>query len=266
MGYKFIAADMDGTLLNQSGEITPRTQEAIRKAVEKGVIFSVSTGRPIQGVEIYQHILNLKAPFITYNGAMIVDSVTRDILFCQELEKEDARKILRAGRDFGTTMCVWSGNKLYGNVLNDRIHDYKKLSQVEPELIEDEEALLEQGITKILWYDEAESILKWQEVLAETDFNSAAFCTSKPVFLEFFNSKVSKASALKKIGELYHIRREEMIAVGDGYNDLSMIEYAGLGVAMGNAPEEIRQKAAYVTSSNEEDGIAGVIEKFILKQ
>ena len=266
MEYKLIAADMDGTLLNQCGEITPRTQEAIRKAVAKGVIFSVSTGRPIQGVGIYQHILNLKAPFITYNGAMIVASDTHEILFRQELEKEDARKILKAGRDYNTTMCVWSGNKLYGNVLNDRIHDYKKLSRVEPELIEDEEALLEQGITKILWYDEADSILRWQDELAIKDFTSTAFCTSKPVFLEFFHSQVSKALALEKIGEMYHISREEMIAVGDGFNDLSMIEYAGLGVAMGNAPEEIKKKAAYVTSSNEEDGIACVIEKFILKE
>ena len=264
MGYKLIAADMDGTLLNQSGKITPRTLEAVKKAAEKGILFSVSTGRPIQGVEIYQPILNLKAPFITYNGAMIVLSDTRKILFQQELEKEDARKILKAGREFETTMCIWSANRLYGNVLNDRIHDYKKLSGVEPELIEDEEALLEQGITKILWYDDAGSLLKWQDELAACDFHNVTYCTSKPVFLEFFNSKVSKAAAMAKIGEMYHIRREEMIAVGDGFNDLSMIEYAGLGVAMGNAPEEVKKKAAFITASNEKDGIAEVIVKFIL--
>lgn len=263
MEYKLIAVDMDGTLLNNSGEITPKTVEAIKKATESGAIFSVSTGRPIQGVDKYNHVLELKAPIITYNGAMIVDSETREILFEQGLEREDAKKILELGRKYDTTMCVWSANKLYGNKLNDKIHDYKKLSGVEPILIEDYEALLAQGITKILWYDEKESINQWQQELQSVDFGSVTFCTSKPVFLEFFNSKVSKAVAMEKIGQIYHIDSKEMIAIGDGKNDLSMIEYAGLGVAMGNAEEVVKEAAQYITASNEEDGIAEVIEKFI---
>lgn len=264
MEYKLIAADMDGTLLNNEGDITPGTLQAIKRAVDRGVIFSVSTGRPLQGVERYSHLLNLNAPFITYNGAVIVVSGTGEILFQQDLERADARRILELGRRYGTTMCVWSGNQLYGNVLNERIYDYVRMSEVEPRLLEDEELLLRQGVTKILWYDDADSIGRWQKELAEEQFGSVTFCTSKPVFLEFFNRKVSKAAALEKIGRLYGIKPEEMIAIGDGCNDLSMLEYAGLGVAMGNAPEEIKERAAYITASNEEDGVAAVIDKFII--
>lgn len=263
MKYKLVAADMDGTLLNSNEEITPVTLQAIERAVKSGVIFSISTGRPIQGVEIYSHLLNLNAPFITYNGAMIVVLGTGEILFQQDLDKEDARQILKLGKKYNTTMCVWSENQLYGNILNNKIYDYRSMSGVEPKLIEDEELLLDQGITKILWFDEEEAINRWQKELACEPFENVTFCTSKPVYLEFFNKQVSKAHALEKIGQLYNIRREEMIAVGDGFNDLSMLEYAGMGVAMGNAPEEIKEKAAYVTAANDEDGVAEVINKFI---
>lgn len=265
MKYKLIAADMDGTLLNNKGEITPGTLRAIEKAVESGVIFTISTGRPLQGIERYSQLLNLKAPIIAYNGALIVVADTGEILFQQNLETEDARQILKFGTRYHTTMCVWSDNQLYGNILNGRIYDYKRMSQVEPRLIEDEEALLRQGITKILWYDEVGAIRRWQKRLACETFENVTFCTSKPVFLEFFNSKVSKAVALEKVGQLYHIKREEMIAIGDGFNDQTMLEYAGLGVAMGNAPEEIKKIAAHVTATNEEDGIAAVVEQFILR-
>ena len=129
--------------------------------------------------------------------------------------------------------------------------------------MEDEEALLDQGITKILWYDEVENVNQWQVELDEVEFGSVTYCTSQPIFLEFFNKMVSKAIAMEKIGEIYGIRREEMIAAGDGYNDLAMIEYAGLGVAMDNAVDDVKAAAQYITASNEEDGIAKVIEEFI---
>lgn len=264
MKYKLIAVDMDGTLLTNSKEITPKTIETVKKAQEAGALFAISTGRPIQGVEKYNHLLNLEGPQITYNGAMIVDAKTKKVLFEQGLDREDAKRILEEGRKRGTTMCIWSQNQLYGNVLDERINKYKKLTNVEPLLMENEEELLDQGITKILWYDEVENINAWQEELKEVKFDSVTFCTSQPFFLEFFNSKVSKAVAMEKIGEIYGIKQEEMIAAGDGYNDLAMIEYAGLGVAMENAVDGVKAAAQYITASNEEDGVAKVIEKFIL--
>ncbi len=264
MGYKLIALDMDGTLLNSKGEISERTLEAIHKAQDKGVLVTACTGRPLQGVDKYNDLLQIDGPVIIYNGAMIVHTTSREILFEENLNTKDARKLLELGKKHGTTMCVWSQNQLYGNILNERIHSYKKLSGVEPLLIENYEALLEQGITKILWNDEVERVNFFMDELVRDDFEELSFCTSKPIFLELFSSKVSKAVAMETIGKLYHIDQSEMIAIGDGKNDLSMIEYAGLGVAMGNAPEEVKKKADVVTASNDCDGIAEIIEKYLL--
>jgi Cof subfamily protein (haloacid dehalogenase superfamily) len=261
--YKLVAADMDGTLLDSNGGISAKTIAAIKKAAEKNVIFTVCTGRPIQGVEKYSHALSLDVPFITYNGAMIVMGRSKEIIYQQDVEPEDARSVLKIARELGTTFIVWSNNKLYASTLNDKVHSYKQLSGVEPIKIEDDEMLVKQGITKLLWINTPEELTHYQDLLKSRLSDSISYYTSKPTFLEFVNSKVSKAVAMEKLGEHFGIRREEMIAVGDGYNDLSMIEYAGLGVAMENAPDEIKAKADFVTLSNDNDGIAYLLEKFI---
>jgi Cof subfamily protein (haloacid dehalogenase superfamily) len=264
MKYKLIAVDMDGTLLNSDGKITEKTRDAIQRAIEKGVLFSICTGRPIQGVESFNSLLNLDSPFITYNGAMIVMGKSKEILFQQNLTAEAARKILNIGKEFGTTIVAWSMNKLYCYELSEKVHDYKQITKVEPILIENEEEIIQNGITKILWIDTPEKLDYYQKVLRDKLGDSVNYCTSRPMFLEFFHNKVSKAVAMEKLGEHFGIKREEMIAIGDGFNDLPMIEYAGLGVAMGNAPADIKAKAAYVTLSNDKDGIAHVLEKFVL--
>lgn len=265
MRYKFAATYMDGTLLNNFNEITPYTADIIRQAVSAGLIFSICTGRPIEGVSRYLKQLDIQGPVITYNGAMILDSATGKILYRQDLEAEDARKILETGIHYNTTMCIWSDNKLYGNQLNDRIYEYSQATKVTPLLIPSIDTLLAQGITKILWYDDAARIQQIEKELSGTAlFHNVTFCTSKPFYLEFFNNAVSKAAAIDRIGDLYGFSSLETIAIGDGFNDLSMIRHAALGVAMANAPDEVKQCADYVTThTNNEDGVAEVLEKFI---
>lgn len=266
MNYRFAAADMDGTLLNDKNEITPHTVEIIRRAVSQGLIFSICTGRPIQGVERYQEQLGIQGPVITYNGAMILDSADGRVLYKQELEADDARLILEAGLNYDTTMCIWSDNKLYGNKLNDRIQEYSKATKVTPLLLPSIDQLLAQGITKILWYDDISKIQQIEKELRETAlFHTVTFCTSKPFYLEFFSSKVSKATAIDRIGEIYGFTQAETIAIGDGFNDLSMIRHAALGAAMGNAPDRVKECADYITTrTNNQDGVAEVLKKFIL--
>ena len=266
MIYKFAAADMDGTLLNDKNEITPYTIETIRQAAAQGLIFSICTGRPIQGVERYQKQLGIQGPVITYNGAMILDSADGHVLYKQELKADDARLILEAGLNYDTTMCIWSDNKLYGNKLNDRIQEYSQATKVAPLLMPSIGELLTQGITKILWYDEVSQIQQIEkELRSAAHFQNVTFCTSKPFYLEFFNSKVSKAAAIDRIGELYGFSPAETIAIGDGFNDLPMIRYAALGAAMSNAPDGVKQYADYITArTNNEDGVAEVLEKFVL--
>ena len=141
----------------------------------------------------------------------------------------------------------------------------KSLTGLEPIIIEDIDELVNQGVTKLLWLDEAEKHFEYQKMLDETLVNKKiVYCTSQPTFLEFMGEGVSKAVALEKLGEMLGATREESIAVGDGFNDLEMIEYAGLGIAMENAPDAVKEKSDYITDSNDNDGVAKAIEKFML--
>lgn len=260
-----MAVDMDGTLLNDQKKITEKNRQAIEKARKDGLLFTLCTGRPIQSALPYAKQLKLTDPLILYNGAMLYHPATGKVLYHQPLKASDALDILRLGEKYRTTLCIWAGGQLYGNVINDRILQYKKNAGTEPLLLADPQKLLQQGITKILWYDDAEKIQNIQSELADFPFSSVTFCTSSPEYLEFFNSQASKGAALQQLGELYGISLKETIAVGDGFNDLSMLTQASLGAAMKNAPEQVKAMADYITSrTNEEDGIAEILETFVL--
>ena len=131
-------------------------------------------------------------------------------------------------------------------------------------MLTDFNRVLQQGITKILWYDNPEVLEQYISQLKDENFQHTTFTKSRAYFLEFFSNKVSKAVAMEKLGEYYGIKQEEMIAIGDQTNDLPMIEYAGLGVAMANAVDKVKEAADYITLSNNDAGVAHTINKFIL--
>lgn len=266
MTYKLLAVDIDGTLLNNNREITDKTKKAIHQAIDSGIIFTISSGRPIQGVEMITRKLEVDIPVITYNGAMVITGTSRKIIYSCTVKEEDALQIERLGNQYNTTIAIWSDNKLFVNRADERAVQYSQLSGIEPRVYNDVRELFGKGINKILWYDEIERINGFKNELKEVLSPSVNFHTSQPFFLEFVDVAASKAIALEKLGLHYDIGRDEMIAVGDGFNDLSMIEYAGLGVAMENAPDEVKEAADFITLSNENDGVAHVIEKFILSQ
>lgn len=264
MRYKLLAVDIDGTLVNNNREITVKTKKAVHQAIDRGVVFTISSGRPIQGVEMVTKQLEVDIPVITYNGAMVITGTTRNVIYSCCMREEDVLLVERLGRERNTTIAIWSDNQLYVNRMDQRAAKYSNLSGTQPKLYDDIRDLLGKGINKMLWYDEIDRINAFEREMHGLLGPSMNFHTSQPFFLEFVDVNASKAIALEKLGEHYGIRREEMIAIGDGYNDISMLEYAGMGVAMGNAPDDIKQRADYVTLSNEEDGVAHVIEKFIL--
>lgn len=263
MKYKLMAVDIDGTLLNDSGELTENTKNAIRQWVDKGLIFTVASGRPIQGIEGLNKTLNLDVPFITYNGAMVVMGKSKQVLYEQKLSRIDAEEIIKLGEKYNVTIMIWKDNELYVPTLNERVNKYKIISGVEPIIINNMEQLIENGVTKILWYDEVEKIEQYKNEIGRYLSDNVNFHPSRPYFMEFVDKNASKAIAMERLGQYYGIKQSEMIAVGDGFNDLSMIEYAGLGVAMANSPDEVKERADYITLSNEEDGVAHVIREFI---
>lgn len=264
MQYKAVAVDLDGTLLTNNKEITKKTIQTIQSMGDHA-LFTIATGRPIAGIRSILNQLDLDVAVITYNGAKIIKSKSLEVLYEKSLRTEDARLILELGLERKTSLIVWAEENLYVNELNDRALKYSKISDVSIHVFTDIEEVLQKQVTKIIWYDEVDRVEFFMEELATLLPSSINFHPSNPEFLEFVDGEVSKANALKHLEEIYGFTREELIAIGDGYNDLSMLEYAGLGVAMENAPDGVKKRAKYITKSNEEDGVAFVIEHFIMK-
>ena len=260
--YKLLAVDLDGTLLNDDSEVTDRTRRAVLAAMARGTMFVPSTGRPLCGVGHINAMFPGDYPFLLLNGALAVTGETKRVLFSRPLEPACAKEIFDIGVRRDIAVAVWADGRLYANVDSAPTREYQSITGADMPIISNLNGI--GNIEKLLWIASPEDAAQYQTEMHAHFGGRVNVHTSRPYLLEFVSPKASKALALKAIGEAYGIRADEMIAVGDGYNDVSMLEYAGLGIAMGNAPEDIKALCQYTTLSNNEDGIAALIERFIL--
>jgi len=256
---------MDGTLLNSNSAITERTRKAILAAMEKGVLFVPSTGRPFMGLKRYLVDFEGDLPLILFNGAMAITAKSNRVLYSQGLDFACAEVVFARGVEKGYPVIAWAGEVLFVNCENEETSIYQRITGAEVHVVSDMEPMRELGVTKMLWIIPPEDAKRLENEMLGILGDRINCHTSMPYLLEFVDAKASKGRALAAIGAAYGIDASEMIAVGDGYNDVSMLEYAGLGVAMGNAPEDIKNICQAVTLSNNEDGVARVIERYFLQ-
>jgi Cof subfamily protein (haloacid dehalogenase superfamily) len=264
MKYKLIASDMDGTLLTTDKKVSERTINAIKNAISKGAVFAVSSGRPLYFCDMFENLTGIRdIPFILYNGAKIAVGPDHEIIHRRELSPSDALWLINEGNRVKTTVIVWANDLLYVNEFNERTDSYQRLSLIKPVLIRDPEELVKNGASKVLWFDTVERAPYLHSILDNGEISrNISYYTSHPQFMEIVDRNCSKALALEALANRYGIRREEVIAVGDGYNDLPMLEWAGLSVAVANAEEAIKEQVQEITASNDEDGVAMLLEKY----
>ena len=262
--YKLVAVDLDGTLLDSSRQVSARNRQAIKDMLDAGRIFSISTGRPLQGITTFIDMIGADLPVIIYNGAMAITSKTKTILHECAMEGAPAEAVVRFGREHGTNVFVYAGGELYVAEINQPVKDYMKVIGIAPNVTHDLSKIAAKGVTKVLFRDTPDKIAALQNAIKPHFEGKVNYFTSWPNLLEFVNINTSKGVAMQKIGEHYGIAQTEMMAIGDSYNDADMIRYAALGVAMGNAPQQIKDIADAVTSTNDEDGVAEAIYRYVL--
>lgn len=266
MNIKLVAVDLDDTLLDKSNKVSPRTAEVIKKAVQQGVTVTVATGRMFQSAVKFARQLKLDVPIITYNGALIKSCLSEEVLYEKPIELETARGVLNLFKRHGWYIQSYIDDELCVEVVNDKARYYEKAADVKAVAVGDQLYCPQKAPAKLLTIAEPDEIDKiWQEVAAE--FGDKMYITkSKANYLEMANPTVNKGMALAFLADKLNIHREQVMAVGDSLNDLDMIEYAGFGVAMGNAADKVKELAQAVTLRNDEDGVAEAIEKFVLRK
>lgn len=277
--YKMLVSDMDYTLLNKEKRISDRNGEAIRKAIEMGVHMVVATGRIYTSARVYAKLLGVSTPIIASNGAIIREAVFRNPLdtertiFRDTLNTDAIKEMIRLTHKYGLHCHFFTDNTIYSEKLVNvslRYTEWNKYlgeeDQVQIKIVDDIEEALLNGKVEILKAvvvdNDDEKIQGVRSGMENTGIVSVS--QSMKGNLEVMNKGVTKGNAVRILADIYGITREEIIAIGDNENDISMIEYAGLGIAMGNAEELLKNVADYITGDYQEDGVAEAIERFIL--
>ena len=269
MEYKLIAVDIDGTLTNSRKEISPRTRYALLEAQAQGKKIILASGRHPVGVYPIARDLRLDSYggyIMSFNGGKIIECATDKTIVTKLFPREFLPDIVNVLKDSNITIITWDDRRIFAN---SKRNDYTDIEQdvlkTEMIVVEDFVSEIKFEINKILLAGEPDELDEYQKILAKRYDGLLEVYKSAPYFLELMPLGVSKGSMLPLLLDKLGVTREELVAFGDNYNDMTMIGYAGLGVAMANGEAEVKKIANYVCESNDDDGIAETLHKFVLK-
>lgn len=268
MKYKLLVLDLDGTLTNSKKEITRHTKETLIKAQEAGLKVVFASGRPTYGVAPLANELELQkyeGYILAYNGGEIIDWKTRELMYEKQLDSDLLPYLYRCAKENDFAIVTYENEYVLTEkpddeyVLKEALLNVMKIKKVDNFL-----EAVKHPITKCLIVGEPSRLALLEKEMYEKLKDRMGVFRSEPYFLELVPKGIDKAQSLSVLLEEIGMTKNEMIAIGDGFNDLSMIQYAGLGIAMENAQDVVKQAADFITLSNEEDGVAYAVEKFYL--
>lgn len=262
--YKLIVLDCDGTLLNSSKKITERTIAALKSVLNRNVKIMIASARPFYRLKPILSQLELVRDdqyTIAFNGALVVNNTECEVLFSASFNDEQIKELIGIGDSFSTKMFLYSKDAIYSNM------DDEKYRLKNPDVNFNVVSLQDLdysriAIYKIAYVNTPEETEKLKARLPQYIFEKYEISSSVPQFVEIVNKGVTKAGALALIEKRIGIKSSEILAFGDCDNGITMLKYAGGSVVMGNASDNIKSYATYVTTSNDEDGVAVAIEHF----
>lgn len=258
--YRIIALDLDGTLTNHDKVVTPRTRQALLKAQDQGAIIVLASGRPTYGIVPVAECLELDKRggyILSYNGGNIVNAQTGEKLFSQFLPDEVIPILYQYAKDHRHALLGYVGNEIITEMPDDPyVKEESRINKMNIRQVDDLTDALEPHPTKLLMTGDPSDMIKAENELVEILKGKMDIFRSAPFFLELVPKGIDKAQSLQRLLRKINLTPADLMAFGDGYNDLSMLKLAGMGVAMANAAPEVRAEADCVTLSNEEDGIA----------
>lgn len=267
MKYKMIALDIDGTLTNSKKQITPGVKKALKKAQEKGVKVVLASGRPTTGILPLAEELELKTYggyILSFNGGKIIDCKTDEVIYEKMIPEEKISEIYEFAQENNVSLLSYHKQHIITESPDNKyVQIESKINRMPVKQIENFVEYVDFPVVKCMMLGDGDYLEKLERKAVDQLGDDLSIYRSEPYFLETMPQNIDKANGLEKLLEHEGLTREELIACGDGFNDVSMIGYAGLGVAMDNAQPAVKQVANYVTSSCDEDGVAKVVEKFI---
>ena len=264
--YKMIVLDMDDTLLDDNHKISERNRKAIRMAQEKGVFVVLASGRPSGAMIEYAKYLEMdkhNSYIISFNGGEIISCGSGEVIFEQALKKEEIHALYDFSREHGVQIITYRDNMIITEDSGKYIDVESTITKMDQKKVDCFKSYIDGSAVKCIMLEEPEYLKKVEQKLKEAKPDKSV-AISKPFFLEVMPKGIDKGNTLDRLAKILKIDRSEIMAMGNAHNDLSMIEYSGLGVWVANTSEELLPLGDAVVASNNDDGVAEAIEKYVL--
>lgn len=277
MPIRAIAFDLDDTLLRSDMTVSDYTVNILTRAAQQGIVILPASGRTRDSMYPTVQRIGCASAFISCNGADVwglrpVSASSAPLtgadcpLLMQELLPVDlAHEVARFAQERGVYCQTYSPDRFFYSIENEYAVSYAKSSSLEGDYVGDLTAFIQRPVTKLLMMDTPERIAELYEEAKSIFAGRASLTCSKPYFLECNPLKATKGNALRWCGDYFGFTMDELLTFGDSLNDVSMLEAAGTGVAMGNARDDVKALGFTVCRTNDEDGVARYIEEHILR-
>lgn len=266
MKEKALVLDIDGTLTNSKKEITSVTKQAIQDLMTRGHKVILASGRPTPGMRRYEEELELEkygGYLLSFNGARVVECRTGEVVYQKLLPLTLVPGFYGFAKRNGCGLITYLGSQVISAFSPDKYVEIEaRINGLPVRVVPDFPNFVDFDINKCLMTAEPERAEELEKELKEKYGHVASIYRSEPYFIEIMPQDVDKATSLDRMLSAIGVKREDTVCCGDGFNDISMIKYAGVGVAMGNAQQAVKDAADYITAANDEDGLVQVIEKF----
>ena len=270
MQYKVLALDLDGTLTNRDKIITPRTKAALQQAARRGVCIVLASGRPTVGIWPLARELELEKTggcILSYNGGKVIDCRTGETLVSRAFPPELLEPVCTVGRYWNTVALTYdAGGIVTEHAASPYVQEEARINKIPVREVPNLPGEIRWPIHKLLLTGDPVDMPHVEELMQQEFAGRLSIYRSQPFFIETMPLHVEKAAALELLLRRKGLTAQNLMACGDGWNDLPMIRYAGLGVAMGNAQPPVKAAAAFVTADNDHDGVGLAVERYILQE
>ena len=264
MKYKMLVLDMDDTLLTDDHTISEENKKMLAQAKDLGVYIVLASGRPTPAMMAYAKELELDDSYmISYNGAVITDLSNDEVIFEQTLTQEQIHALYDYSVQHKTHIITYVNNQIVSETDSQYIDIEKNITGLAHNKVPDFKVEVQSSAIKCILLEDPEYLKNVETHLKEA-MPHLSVCMSKPFFLEVAQNGIDKAASIKFLAKKLNIQQQEIIAVGNAGNDLTMVEYAGLGVWVDNVTPELRDRADVIVASNNDHGVAEVVRRFIL--
>lgn len=266
MPYKMVVLDLDDTLLRHDLTISDRTRDALMRAQRQGVRVVLASGRPTGAIWRYAQELEIARHggyIISFNGAVVTDCATEQPIFQQALPKEIIHELFDHSVEHGAHILSYVDDQIVTARANEWADIEQKLTGMDMREAPDFKGAIQRDAIKVILLQEPAYLKQVSEKLRPLVQDRMNMVISKPYFLEFTDKGIDKRFSLAMLCEKLEILPSEVMAIGDSYNDVGMIQFAGIGICMANGPADVQAIADHVTESNMDDGIAVALDRFV---